>query len=120
MSFLPVDQQLEVLRRGTVDLVHEGELRARLQESRDSGKPLRIKLGIDPSSPDIHLGHTVVLRKLRDFQRLGHTAIVLWGTSTAMVGFQLLVLWQSSQELVVGRCWSFLPWMAPCVPSWQA
>lgn len=86
VTFLPVDEQLAVLRRGAVDLVHEGELRERLEESRKTGRPLRVKLGIDPSSPDIHLGHTVVLRKLRDFQRLGHTAIVLWGTATAMVG----------------------------------
>ena len=86
VSFPPVDEQLEVLRRGVVDLVELGDLRERLQQSRDRGQPLRVKLGIDPSSPDIHLGHTVVLRKLRDFQRLGHRAIVLWGTATAMVG----------------------------------
>ena len=86
MSFLPVPEQLAVLQRGAVDFVHSDELRARLEESRAAGRPLRVKLGIDPSSPDIHLGHTVVLRKLRDFQRLGHTAIVLWGTATAMVG----------------------------------
>ncbi|GDY01627.1 tyrosine--tRNA ligase [Planctomycetota bacterium] len=86
MTFLPVDEQLAVLRRGVVDLVHEQELRERLLESLKTGRPLRVKLGIDPSSPDIHLGHTVVLRKLRDFQGLGHTAIVLWGTATAMVG----------------------------------
>jgi tyrosyl-tRNA synthetase len=86
VSFPPVDEQLALIRRGTIDLVHEGELRARLEQSRKSGRPLRIKLGIDPSSPDLHLGHTVVLRKLRDFQRLGHTAVLLWGTATAMVG----------------------------------
>ena len=85
-SFPPVDEQLETLKRGVVDLVDESELRERLEASRKSGKPLRVKLGIDPSSPDIHLGHTVVLRKLRDFQRLGHTVVVLWGTATAMVG----------------------------------
>ncbi len=87
MKFPPVEEQLAVLRRGTVDIkASEAELAERLQQSRDSGRPLRIKLGIDPSSPDIHLGHTVVLRKLRDFQRLGHQVIVLWGTATAMVG----------------------------------
>jgi tyrosyl-tRNA synthetase len=86
MTFPPVDEQLAQIRRGVVDLVSEGELRERLEESRKTGRPLRVKLGIDPSSPDIHVGHTVVLRKLRDFQRLGHTAIVLWGTATAMVG----------------------------------
>jgi tyrosyl-tRNA synthetase len=86
LSFPPVDEQFALIRRGTVDLVHETELRARLEHSRASGHPLRVKLGIDPSSPDLHLGHTVVLRKLRDFQRLGHTAVLLWGTATAMVG----------------------------------
>ncbi len=86
MSFLPVEEQLAVLRRGVVDLVDEQDLRQRLQQCRDQNRPLRVKLGIDPSSPDIHLGHTVVLRKLAQFQSLGHTAVVLWGTATAMVG----------------------------------
>ena len=87
MKFLPVEEQLAVLKRGTVDIkANEAELAERLAESARTGRPLRVKLGIDPSSPDIHLGHTVVLRKLRDFQRLGHQAIVLWGTATAMVG----------------------------------
>ena len=85
-SFPPVEEQLAVIQRGIVDLVEERELRERLEASRKSGRPLRVKLGIDPSSPDIHLGHTVPLRKLRDFQRLGHTAVVLWGTATARVG----------------------------------
>jgi tyrosyl-tRNA synthetase len=84
--FAPVSEQLAILRRGVVDLVEEKELVDKLERSRRESRPLRIKLGIDPSSPDIHLGHTVVLRKLRDFQRLGHTPIVLWGTATAMVG----------------------------------
>lgn len=86
MKFAPVDEQLATLLRGTVDVVAEAELRQRLTESREHGKPLRVKFGIDPSSPDIHLGHTVPLRKLRDFQRLGHEVVVLWGTATAMVG----------------------------------
>jgi tyrosyl-tRNA synthetase len=86
VKFAPVADQLAVLKRGTVDIKNEAELAERLTESLRTGVPLRVKLGIDPSSPDIHLGHTVVLRKLRDFQRLGHTAIVLWGTATAMVG----------------------------------
>src|SRR5690606_29176450 len=85
-SFPPVAEQLAVIRRGVVDLVAEAELVERLEQSRKSGTPLRVKLGIDPSSPDIHLGHTVVLRKLRDFQRLGHRVVLLWGTATAMVG----------------------------------
>ncbi len=84
--FAPVEEQLRVIKRGIVDLVEEKELVDKLQRSRREQRPLRVKLGIDPSSPDIHLGHTVVLRKLRDFQRLGHRVIVLWGTATAMVG----------------------------------
>ena len=86
MQFPPVEEQLAVIKRGVVDLVDEDDLKKRLTASRDEGRPLRIKFGIDPSSPDIHLGHTVPLRKLRDFQRLGHQVIVLWGTATAMVG----------------------------------
>jgi tyrosyl-tRNA synthetase len=86
VKFPPVAEQLAVLKRGTVDIKNEAELVERLAASLASGRPLRVKLGIDPSSPDIHLGHTVVLRKLRDFQRLGHQVIVLWGTATAMVG----------------------------------
>ena len=86
MQFPPVEEQLAVIRRGVVDLVDERDLKQRLEKSRETGTPLRVKFGIDPSSPDIHLGHTVPLRKLRDFQRLGHTVIVLWGTATAMVG----------------------------------
>ena len=86
MQFPPVEEQLAVIKRGVVDLVDEEDLKKRLTASRDEGRPLRIKFGIDPSSPDIHLGHTVPLRKLRDFQKLGHTVIVLWGTATAMVG----------------------------------
>lgn len=86
MKFLPVAEQLAILERGVVDLVDRADLTKRLEQSRADGKPLRVKFGIDPSSPDIHLGHTVPLRKLRDFQRLGHRVIVLWGTATAMVG----------------------------------
>jgi tyrosyl-tRNA synthetase len=84
--FPPVDEQMRVIRRGIVDLLEEKDLIERLERSRRTGRPLRIKFGIDPSSPDIHLGHTVVLRKLRDFQRLGHQVVLLWGTATAMVG----------------------------------
>ncbi|MEO0479709.1 MAG: tyrosine--tRNA ligase [Planctomycetota bacterium] len=84
--FAPVEEQLALIRRGTVDLIEETELKERLQQSLKEQRPLRVKFGIDPSSPDIHLGHTVPLRKLRDFQRLGHQAIILWGTATAMLG----------------------------------
>ncbi len=86
MKFAPVEEQLAILQRGVVDLVDLQDLRRRLEQSRTENRPLRVKFGIDPSSPDIHLGHTVPLRKLRDFQRLGHRVIVLWGTATAMVG----------------------------------
>jgi len=83
---VPVEEQLRILERGVVDLVDREDLKKRLEQSQAEGRPLRVKFGIDPSSPDIHLGHTVPLRKLRDFQRLGHRVIVLWGTATAMVG----------------------------------
>jgi tyrosyl-tRNA synthetase len=86
VKFRPVEEQLAILDRGVVDLVDRDDLQKRLEQSRAEARPLRIKFGIDPSSPDIHLGHTVPLRKLRDFQLLGHRVIVLWGTATAMVG----------------------------------
>ncbi|HKE00850.1 MAG TPA: tyrosine--tRNA ligase [Planctomycetota bacterium] len=86
MSFPPVAEQLERIRRGTVDLVREEELAARLERSRATDKPLRVKLGIDPTFRDVHLGHSVVLRKLRDFQDLGHQAVLILGDGTALVG----------------------------------
>lgn len=86
MSFLPAAQQLSILERGVVDLVDRDDLLSRLEAGRAANRPLRVKFGIDPSSPDIHFGHTVPLRKLGDFQRLGHKVIVLWGTATAMIG----------------------------------
>lgn len=85
-KFPPVDEQLAQIRRGAVDVVEVGDLTKRLELSRKRDKPLRVKFGIDPSSPDIHVGHTVVLRKLRTFQELGHQAVLIWGTATAMVG----------------------------------
>lgn len=84
--FAPVDQQLADLLRGAQDVISEDELRKRLEKSAQTGKPLRVKLGIDPSSPDIHLGHTVVLRRLRAFQDHGHQAVLIIGDYTAMVG----------------------------------
>jgi tyrosyl-tRNA synthetase len=86
VPFPAVEEQLARIRRGAVDLVDDDDLKRRLETSQKEHRPLRVKFGIDPSSPDIHLGHTVPLRKLRDFQELGHTVIVLWGTATAMVG----------------------------------
>ena len=81
-----VERQLAVIRTGTQELVNETELRARLAESIRSSRPLRVKLGMDPSAPDLHLGHTVVLEKLRDFQELGHLPIFLIGDFTARIG----------------------------------
>lgn len=85
-SFLPVDDQLTVIRRGVVDLIPEEELVAKLKASRSEGRPLRIKLGCDPTRPDLHLGHSVILRKLRQFQDLGHEAILIIGDFTALIG----------------------------------
>ncbi|MEE8199746.1 MAG: tyrosine--tRNA ligase [Candidatus Acidoferrales bacterium] len=81
-----LDQQLAYLRKGCAEVISEGELRERLAQSQQTGKPLRVKLGVDPTAPDIHLGHTVVLRKLKHFQDLGHTAIFLIGDFTGMIG----------------------------------
>lgn len=83
---MTIDEQLEFLKKGTVDLIREQDLRKKLEHSKKAGKPLRIKLGVDPTSPDIHLGHTVVVRKLKAFQDLGHTVIYLIGDFTAMIG----------------------------------
>jgi tyrosyl-tRNA synthetase len=80
------EQQLAYLRKGAAEIIREDELRAKLEQSVKTGKPLRVKLGVDPTAPDIHLGHTVVLRKLKHFQDLGHTAIFLIGDFTGMVG----------------------------------
>ncbi len=85
-SFQHVDEQLAYLHKGSAEIIREEDLRAKLEASRKSGKPLRVKLGVDPTAPDLHLGHTVVLRKLKHFQDLGHTAIFLVGDFTAMVG----------------------------------
>jgi len=85
-SFKPLDEQLAYLRKGAAEIIREEDLRAKLEASRKAGKPLRVKLGVDPTAPDLHLGHTVVLRKLKHFQDLGHTAIFLVGDFTAMVG----------------------------------
>lgn len=86
MSFLPVDDQLKILRRGVEKIVPEEELAQKLVKSRDSNTPLRIKYGIDPTAADVHLGHSVPLRKMRQFQDLGHQAIIIIGNATAMVG----------------------------------
>ncbi len=84
--FRAAEDQMAALRRGAAEIIREDELRAKLEKSRAAGKPLRIKLGVDPTAPDLHLGHTVVLRKLKHFQEEGHTAVFLIGDFTAMVG----------------------------------
>ncbi len=81
-----MDEQIEFLKKGAVDLIREEDLRAKLERAAKTGKPLRVKLGADPTAPDIHVGHTVVIRKLRAFQELGHTAIFLIGDFTGMIG----------------------------------
>ena len=83
---MTIDEQVSYLRKGTVEIIREAELRAKLEKSAATGKPLRVKLGADPTAPDIHLGHTVVIRKLRAFQELGHIAIFLIGDFTGMIG----------------------------------
>jgi tyrosyl-tRNA synthetase len=85
-QFLPVDEQMRVIRRGTAGIVVETELDAKLQRSRSTHTPLIVKLGLDPTAPDLHLGHTVVLQKLRDFQDLGHQIVVIIGDFTGMIG----------------------------------
>jgi tyrosyl-tRNA synthetase len=86
MSAMTIDEQLEFLRQGTLEIIRENELRAKLERAAAIGKPLRVKLGVDPTAPDIHLGHTVVIRKLRAFQLLGHTVIFLIGDFTGLIG----------------------------------
>jgi len=86
MAFPPVDEQMDVLRRGVEELVPEDELVEKVKESRETETPLVVKLGCDPSRPDLHLGHTVVLRKLRQFQDLGHRAVLIVGDFTGMIG----------------------------------
>ncbi|HME41485.1 MAG TPA: tyrosine--tRNA ligase [Syntrophorhabdales bacterium] len=81
-----IEKELEILKRGMVDLISENELRKKLADARAQKRPLRVKLGMDPTAPDLHLGHTVVLQKLKQFQELGHVAIFLIGDFTGMIG----------------------------------
>jgi tyrosyl-tRNA synthetase len=85
-KFKPVEEQLAYLRKGAAEVIPEADLKAKLENSLKTGTPLRAYLGVDPTAPDIHLGHTVVLRKLKHFQDLGHTAIFLIGDFSAMIG----------------------------------
>jgi len=83
---MDVKKQMEILKRGTVEIISEEELEKKLTKSQETGKPLVVKLGADPTAPDLHLGHTVVLRKMRQFQDLGHNVMFLIGDFTARIG----------------------------------
>jgi tyrosyl-tRNA synthetase len=85
-SFPPVDEQMDLLQKGAAEIIRVSDLRERLEDSRKTGRPLRVKAGFDPTAPDLHLGHTVLMRKLRHFQQLGHTVIFLVGDFTALIG----------------------------------
>jgi tyrosyl-tRNA synthetase len=85
-NFAPIDEQIAYIKKGSAEIIRESDLRSKLEKSRASSKPLRVKLGMDPTAPDLHLGHTVVLRKLKHFQDLGHTVIFLIGDFTGMIG----------------------------------
>jgi tyrosyl-tRNA synthetase len=86
MPFLPVDEQLDLLQKGAAEIIRVSDLRERLEQSRLTGVPLRVKAGFDPTAPDLHLGHTVLMRKLRHFQTLGHQVIFLVGDFTTLIG----------------------------------
>ncbi len=86
MPFAPVDEQLAYLKKGLADLIREEDLRERLTAARKVDRPLRVKAGFDPTAPDLHLGHTVLLRKMKHFQDLGHTVIFLIGDMTGLIG----------------------------------
>jgi tyrosyl-tRNA synthetase len=86
VPFPPVDEQLKYLKKGLAELIREEELRERLTISQKENRPLRIKAGFDPTAPDLHLGHTVLLRKMKHFQDLGHTVIFLIGDMTGLIG----------------------------------
>jgi tyrosyl-tRNA synthetase len=85
-QFLPVNEQMDLLGKGAAEIIRVSDLRERLEDSLKTGRPLRVKAGFDPTAPDLHLGHTVLMRKLRHFQQLGHTVIFLIGDSTALIG----------------------------------
>jgi tyrosyl-tRNA synthetase len=85
-NFPPVEEQLAYIKKGAAEIIHERELRERLEHSLKTGKPMRVKAGFDPTAPDLHVGHTVLIRKLKHFQDLGHTVIFLIGDFTGMIG----------------------------------
>ncbi|MDL1893174.1 tyrosine--tRNA ligase, partial [Sphingobacteriales bacterium CHB3] len=86
VSFPPLNEQMDIIRRGTAEIIPEEALVQKIEHSLKTQIPLRVKLGCDPSKPDLHLGHSVVLRKLRHFQDIGHQAILIVGDFTGMIG----------------------------------
>ena len=86
MDFPPVDEQLDYLQKGAAEIIRVSDLRERLEASLKTGQPLRVKAGFDPTAPDLHLGHTVLMRKLKHFQDLGHQVIFMIGDFTALIG----------------------------------
>src|SRR3954465_12455534 len=86
LKFPAVNEQLAYLKKGAAEIIHEQELRERLERAAKAGKPLKVKAGFDPTAPDLHLGHTVLIRKLKHFQDMGHTVVFLIGDFTAMIG----------------------------------
>jgi len=85
-STLTIEEQFEYLKKGAVEIIREEELKSKLTKAAATGKPLRVKAGFDPTAPDLHLGHTVLLRKLKHFQDLGHTVIFMIGDFTSLIG----------------------------------
>src|SRR5947199_10245912 len=85
-THLTIDEQLQYLNKGTVDIIRPEELKAKLERSSQTQRPLRAKAGFDPTAPDLHLGHTVLIRKLKHFQDLGHTVVFIIGDFTGMIG----------------------------------
>jgi tyrosyl-tRNA synthetase len=85
-AFAPVDEQMDLLEKGAAEIIRVSDLRERLEKSRQTGNPLRVKAGFDPTAPDLHLGHTVLMRKLKHFQDLGHQVIFLVGDFTSLIG----------------------------------
>src|SRR5689334_3147434 len=81
-----IEEQLSYVKKGSVDCISAEDLKRKLERAEKTGKPLRVKAGFDPTAPDIHLGHTVLIRKMKHFQDLGHTAIFLIGDFTGMIG----------------------------------
>ncbi len=86
VTFRPVDEQLEYLKKGFAEIIREEDLKERLEESYKTGRPIRVKTGFDPTAPDLHLGHTVLIRKMKHFQDMGHTVIFLIGDMTGLIG----------------------------------